>query len=950
MFHSNFRIFLLLIASLVTLGFSQGEAKEAGQKAQIESDEEAFLIRRIAEFWKDGDFPIVKTQIIDFLDKYSESALSDYFHGILGDIYLQEGNYQKALISYQNIKEDKEIIGKTLLNKLQCYYELDQYDQLANDGRPYLSSKVKEIQERKEEFYFLIGEALFRQALEKENDQEKISLAQEACGYYESISKGQYNEIVEFALAEIYAMTGEYEKGAAAYRDLAEKHFNMREDLLFQVASLEAKYNKLEAEKTFKKVKDLRGKRSNEAAYNILVLLFQNEEYKEVIESYAALSPSVPQEHLPTFNFIIGKSYFSLGQYQNAISSLKKYIESMNAPSDQLKNALLIQMTCAHQVCDEKLFNEAFQKLDTFFPDDQEIPTALFMHAMILKEEGKLSQADEKLKMIKDNYVGFDNEESFIFEYGLLAHQNERWQESYESFKLYVIAFPESTRIGSAWKLFLSSSLNLYKHRNDESEYTKELFFGDLQAVLSHSHYLNEKELKDYSLLYSKTAYELDHFSKALCCLQDHIFTNASACEDTKSLAEAHFIAGLCHAEMGVDHSAFCMHLEQAMTLHPALYDVPSTHLQLYNAYISLAGFGEAKGSSFDALQQQEFISHAVEHLEEAISKGDIEIKDENRLWLANHYYQLVKEYYEEDFGMQNDLHPEITNAMDRASEHFRKLLLKNGKLIPISSETLHLENEVIKFAKLLSFQNQNPQKLELLKQLLHEQSEHIELNWSSQKEAIFELAMVYDALGEKEKAFETYTFIHASALHFPRMIANQSALEAARLHFELLEDGMKTEKNQEVLSILNDLKELQIRKNAGSEPIHLEAALEYAKIRTLLSDKKEQDSRYLFFLDRIKDDFTSKEDLLTQNYLKALNHDQEKKQVFDAYMKFIDAERMRLEAKNLGKQERLGEMEEIQENALTLYGELKNNPNIPRDLYDRISVSIEEINRMNAY
>jgi hypothetical protein len=442
----------------------------------------------------------------------------------------------------------------------------------------------------------------------------------------------------------------------------------------------------------------------------------------------------------------------------------------------------------------------------------------------------------------------------------------------------------------------------------------------------------------------------LDHFSKALRCLQDHIFTNANACEDTKSLAEAHFIAGLCHAESGIDHSAFCMHLEQAMSLHRELYDIPSTHLQLYNAYISLAGFGEVKGSSFNASQQQEFINHAVEHLEEAISKGDIEVKDENRLWLANHYYQRVKEYYEEDFGMQSNLHPEITSAMERASEHFGKLLLKNGKLIQISSETLHLENEVIKFAKLLSLQNQNPQKLELLKGLLQEQTENVELNWSSQKEALFELAKVYDALGEKEKAFETYAFIHASSAHFPRMVANQSALEAARLHFELLEEEMKTEKNEEVLSILNDLKELQIRKNPESEPIHLEAALEYAKIRTLLSDKKEQDSRYLFFLNRIKDDFTAQEDLLTQNYLKALNHDQEKKQIFDAYMKFIDAERMRLEAKNLCKQERLGEMEEIQENALTLYGELKNNPSIPRDLYDRISISIEEINQMNAY
>lgn len=42
--------------------------------------------------------------------------------------------------------------------------------------------------------------------------------------------------------------------------------------------------------------------------------------------------------------------------------------------------------------------------------------------------------------------------------------------------------------------------------------------------------------------------------------------------------------------------------------------------------------------------------------------------------------------------------------------------------------------------------------------------------------------------------------------------------------------------------------------------------------------------------------------------------------------------------------------MEELHENALALYSEIKNNPNTPRDLYDRIGGSVEEINALNAY
>ena len=267
-----------------------------------------------------------------------------------------------------------------------------------------------------------------------------------------------------------------------------------------------------------------------------------------------------------------------------------------------------------------------------------------------------------------------------------------------------------------------------------------------------------------------------------------------------------------------------------------------------------------------------------------------------------------------------------------------------------MTADNLHLEYEVVKLSKLLEYQNSQKQKLVLIKALLQQQSEKPELNWSSQKDALYELANVYDILGEKEKAFETYSFIHSQANHFPSSLASNAALEAARIHFDLLEEGLRSETNEEVLGILNDLKELQIRKNVFSEPTHLEAALEYAKIRSVISNPEEQDSRYLFFLSRIQDDFNSQEDLVTQDYLVNLNQNSEKKLVFDAYMKFIDAEKLRLEAKNHYKNERHGEMEELHEEALTLYSELKNDPYTPRDLYDRTLSSIHEINALVAY
>jgi tetratricopeptide (TPR) repeat protein len=915
----------------------------------ISSDEEAFLIRRIAEFWKDGDYGIVKTQILDFFDKYPNTHLKDYFSGILGDIYLQENSYGKALASYEIIK-DPEITEKIILNKLQCYYELDQFGQLIAEGRPLVEKEVETLKNRQNELYLLLAEGCFRQALQEENPDVKVSLSYEAKRYYDKLEGTSYAQASTFALAEIYAILGEKEKGAQMYLSLSKLHPEMEEDLLFQAAILQAQFDKEASIATFSKVKDLKGKKASDAAFNQMVLLFQNGNYKELLSSYQGLPPQSSPAHQATVDFIIGKSFFSTGDYENAIPALGHYIDSQYIPNEELKNALLIQMTCAHQVSDEQLFSKTFEKLDTLFPEDSEIPKALFMHAMILKEQGATQEAEEKLREIKEKYQNFEDRESFLFEYGLLSHQNKRWKESYETFKEYTSLFPDSIRIEAAWKLFLSSSLNFYKQAEESHLYSKQSFFEDLGLVLNSHQFLKLEEMKDYSLLYAKTAYELESYGKALQILQDHVFTKIEEENDPLALAEAHFIAGLCHAEMQGDHSAFCMHLEQAILLNPELYDTPTTHLQLYNAYISLAGFGEGGEIQVDSSQQQAFISQAAEHLQEAIDKGQSDIKSENRLWLANHHFQKIKDYIESHWTHKISDKKDLSLSMNRAIEHYQSLLYKHGHPTEISSETLHLETEFLKLAKLMEYDNQYKEKLALVKNLIEQQSKKPELNWTTKKQALFELATVYQKLGDRTRALETFSFIHSSSDTFPLSLANTAVLESARLHFELLDHHYKTETNEEVISILNDLKELQIRKNVSSEPTHLEAALEYATIRSQIGNPLEKDSRLLFFLKRIQDDFTSQEDLVTQDYLLHLKQNEPKKRLFDSYMKFIEAEKFRLEAKKMYQEEQLSEVEELHESALALYNELKTDSGTSKNLYKRIVSSIQEINALNAY
>ena len=136
--YSKFNLHTILMLSLCISGTLT--ANESTKISEMHS-EEAFLIRRIAEFWKDGDYDIVKSQITHFLAQFPGSLHRDYFHGILGDLYLYENDPKSALSYYQQIA-DEEILSKTVVNKLQALYALDQYEELANSARPFLFSKA----------------------------------------------------------------------------------------------------------------------------------------------------------------------------------------------------------------------------------------------------------------------------------------------------------------------------------------------------------------------------------------------------------------------------------------------------------------------------------------------------------------------------------------------------------------------------------------------------------------------------------------------------------------------------------------------------------------------------------------------------------------------------------------------------------------------------------------
>ncbi len=882
-FDSKIR-FILSVASLTLVSQLQTPLNGAQTTYSVDDKEEAFLVRRIAEFWKDQDYNVVKAQIISFLEKHPKSKICDHLRGVLADLYLQENAYEDALSLYSQIQTNA-ILEKIVLNKLQCMYELNLFDSMIQSGTPFLTKSIPELEVRKDEFRFLMAEAYFRSSISNENSAKKLESFTKAEPLYEGIINSSFNDPAMFALAEIYKTKNNHPKAAAIYLELANRHADKKEDLLFHAALSEAEFDRTAAISTFGEIIARNGSKAKDASLNRLILLFQDDRFDDVIATYPKMIQGVAGEKESVINYMIGRSYFAKEDYDNSSTWLKKYILSSVDPTLELRNALLMQLNSAQALKNEVLYHETMTLLQTVFPKDAELPQALFVHAMMLKDQKDFKGAEAKLDDIIQNHPNFDSPESLLLEYSIITHNNENFERSRDTLSQFLKKFPDSSFAPSAWKYFLSSGLGLLKQKEagENVLYSREQFYDDLKKILAQKDTLSPSEKQECLFLQGKMGYELAKYNEALTTLHTYLTTY----DGDATLPEAHLLTALCHNKLKGDSKLFCEHAEAALKGNPNLTNKSSIHLELYNVYLATIAGSKSGGA------HNELYDLAAEHLYQALQANDLSLKLENKLWLANYYYDkavTLPQVYELDGTLPAS---EMQPVYSRSRSILESILTKesSSQLINVDKDHTYLEWEVLKLANLSGREGHLDKKIELLRGLIEEQTAHPEWNWKLQKEALLELAKSYDLTKQYENSFDTYKFIVDHFKNESSFASEYATLHAARLKFATLKSDQKKEDHPEVLKILGDLKELQIRKSPASEPLHLESALEYAWIRAQVANENDRAFRYLFFLNRIKEDFNDLDDPMVVSYQKGLKENPEKAKLYAAYNQFLDAE-----------------------------------------------------------
>jgi tetratricopeptide (TPR) repeat protein len=866
------------------------------------SPQDAFFLKRMTEFWKDRDFGLVKTQVEEFLKTHPDSQIKDNLQAILADILYQEHSYQAALDLYDKIMEPS-LRHKTLSRRCQCLYLLGHYDAVISTLTPLLGNAENKIDFR-EEMQFLLADSLFRKLRTLDNAKEQNALALQAKPLLLALYETNYRDKVLMQLAEIHRMLGENPQASAFYTALADKFPDKKEEILLQVATLQLDFNKNAAIETFQQVVNLGQGKAADAAYNEFLLLFQENRFAELVSRAPLLSPHLSQENKTLFNFCLGRSHFKLDQLSEAISYFTQFVEAEKESTPYKRAAFLTLITCAQKTANPILFDTVLEQFLASFPNDDEAAKALLLHAQVAMQSGNVDQATTDLKRLLSAFPEISEKETLLYDLALLLSKSERWNESRQAFITYLDQYPQTSHL-LIWSSIVHCSVQELKEATAENLLEKKAQLAtDLQQALNKPNLFTSDEQASYNFLLGQLLFDLRSYQQAL----SQLTTFTEQYSNHPSMPQAILLQAHLHRELKSPPDVFANVAEKALALTTDGENRTALRLQLFNTYLALKEYDKA-----------------AEHLYQSHMVDEAQVQTENQLWLAHYYYGKAKEGNKESSNRASLLFQKILKTDDAFGLHF-------------DPQQTYLESEVLKYGELLTIAD----KKQLLTSLLDLQAKNSSQTWKLQRQTLFEMGKIYLSENNQEAALKMFEDLISTGTLTPSYYSNAALLEKSRILLARCEE--KSETNPAVASILSTLKDLQIQKKLSCEPLHLEAALEYADVRASLSPAESRRESAIFFLNRVRDDFAAKDDSIGQEYHEARVRFPEKDQLYQSYMKCIEAEILRLEAQLAKEQNNLEKAAQSEQVALALLEEVLHDEQITPYLRNRAELNLKHL------
>ena len=845
----------------------------------ISSTEENLSLRRIADFWQEGEYQIAKHQIEHFLTLFPDSIHSETLQAALGDLYMKEKNYLTALDHYAQTNS-KMCEPQLFLNKLHCLYQLQWHATLADECEAYLAQNPALEKEFYENAAYLLAISLYQLSLNNASDAKMLgAIAKRAAPYFEALQHTTYAFELAQARAHMYTLLQEFDLASAIYLELA-KNQPEAPELLFQAAQLLSKHDQKAALDIFYTIAAKNCFLSKEAIYNALVLLFEDGQFAQIIDNKTTFLESVDIDKTGIVHLIVGKSLLSLNEYTEASSHLCAYLNAAQS-SEETRAVLLLLVEAAYHASDLAIFDEALSRLRAFDAQDPELPKALFARAQMHKNQGRLKEAKEQLEALLLEFPHFEKMAEASFELIHLAKETQDWHACSQMAHAFLTKFSSHPLACFAWRYLAASSFEIAKNQRE----TKQCLAADLEAFLQNCNGLEKDERAHWSFHLAKTYFELEQFDAAIELLLHLV--NFEPPNQQKANCES--LLAFCYRYGKKDEEQFIEWTAKAIQDGQTLLPLSQLRICLFNSY--------------SAREQSDL---AAQQLYRAFEEG-ADIQLQNLLWLADFLYLQAKQ----------DI-----NNVPLAATFFSKLFtFFNVDVQNIQTETMYLEQLFVRFAELETIQDHPERAQKLLETLEVSYETNATLPWELESRVRVRLGEIYLARGQTDLAARQFARVENTFSTMRDPFAATAKLYSARLKLA----SLSTWTMADIAPIASKLKDLSIQKTLASEPTHLEAALDYIDLQMKLEPSKEK-KRKLFL--RMKQDFEADNDLLSKDYHVSRLQNPEQNELFLAYMQYVDAQIL---LNNEGIEEK-----ELQAKGEDLLMQLKTRK-IPGPLLERI-------------
>jgi hypothetical protein len=848
------RNFLRAIAKQLTLGCTFSCLLSLAPPSQ-----DVPLLKRIRDYWNEKDFTSAKKQISLYLSKHANDPVNEELHMLLGDLYLEEGNFPLALEEYNLLKKEP-LQDKSAYNRALCLYETDHYQELLSLTKNLSSFPSLTLSQIQSIRY------LCALSLQKSKDPY---VEDDAISLFEGCKDTPFANHALVPLASLYLERKETHKAAECYVQLAATDAAQEASLLFEAALLEAPSDPSFALELFEKVLSLNSPYQTTCAYNALLLLHKMNNHEKAVEFYekntSLFSPNNEVEALSC----VSNSLYSLEQWDKAIS----YLTLVLAKEPSMTNTLLL-LSCAVHTNNPSLYEEVWDGMDLNALDAE---TKMQIHLTYLELASRSTFSSRfavEAEKFLSSYPNHPKKKEVHLYWINSLYATAQMEPAHLAILSFLADYPQENTVH-----LLRLDLNCLSSLADDPSYRKKWI--ELSNSLSKiENFFSAEELEAHLSQLCHYLFLEDRFNDALDVAENFLAQFPSS----HSLEEIHLIHTLCYLQDKDSHLLFAMQAEKFLDLYPENAQALSLHVHLFNTYLSQA-------LNMQNELQNELLEKAASHLYIVFQSKNHSIQKENIQWLADHYYSL-------------------------ASQDSTTALLRAVNVLEALSQDATEEEAIYKLSKLFSMQGAFDKQISLLEGALTSTSS------SLHKYFLFDLAKAYTQIGNTQKAVELYDKIILSSSH--SIVGAQSVLEQSKLIFASIPPAEKKEENPTCQTLLDRLKDLENERSIATEPLHIEAGLEYIQCKcSLIEDAQSRKQKEEALLVLCKEKLSSAYDLSVSS---------KETDVIALYNRFLDLKIALYKAST----------QEEKESAAFALESLKNDNNTPSSLRAKIQTSLE--------